>query len=228
MRPVIGITCNWEEEQQEYRLRADYVRMVEQAGGIPVILPETVDDESLAAIENLCAGFLFSGGGDIDPLHWGDLAGPNMGEIEPGRDRFELSLARRAFYKSKPALGICRGSQLLNVAAGGSLIQHLEGGLCHDQNAPRHYPIHDIVVEEGSLLHSILQVKTLRVNSFHHQAIHRPGAGLLVNARSHDEIAEGLESSSHSFWLGVQWHPECMRDEASKKLFYALIKACVR
>lgn len=226
VKPVIGITCGWKEAEQRYQLCNCYVRSIERAGGIPVLL-SYVEQNSIGQLADLCDGLLFSGGGDLDPVYWGAQATPETGEIVPERDLFEIGLARYAFSSRKPVLGICRGCQLLNTAAGGSLIQHVESHICHEQNAPRHYSIHDIVLKEGSLLHQIVKNATLRVNSFHHQAVGDLASGLQVCAWAADGIVEGIESKAHPFWLGVQWHPESMRDESSKSLFRALIKAAM-
>lgn len=224
MRPVIGIICGWNDDEQLYQLKSAYVRSIEKAGGIPILLPY-LEEGSFTRLADLCEGLLFSGGGDIDPVHWGAEAAPETRKIDPARDLFEIQLAGFAFNSGIPSLGICRGCQLLNAAAGGSLIQHIESSICHEQNAPRHHPIHDILVKEDSLLGKTVRSTALRVNSFHHQAVGEIAPGLLVSARSADGIIEGIESRAHPFWLGVQWHPECMRDDSSKRLFAGLIKA---
>lgn len=226
VKPVIGITCSWDEEEQSYGLNNFYVRSIEETGGFPILLPY-LQENSIPQLLYLCDGLLFSGGGDLDPVYWGAQATPRTREIDPVRDLFEVKLASYAFNARKPALGICRGCQLLNAAAGGSLIQHVESHISHEQSAPRHYPIHDIVVKEYSLLSRIVHYGTLRVNSFHHQAVDEAAPGLLVSAWAADGIVEGIESKVHPFWLGVQWHPECMRDDSSKGLFAALIKAAM-
>lgn len=183
--------------------------------------------DSIPRMADLCDGLLFSGGGDLDPVYWGALTAPQIREIDPARDLFEIQLAGYAFNAGIPSLGICRGCQLFNAVAGGSIIQHVESHICHEQNAPRHHPIHDIVVKEGSLLNETIQCTTLRVNSFHHQAVGKVAPGLEVSAYSADGIIEGIESRTHPFWLGVQWHPECMRDDSSRRLFAALIDAAM-
>lgn len=226
MKPVIGITCSWEEDEHHYKLKSAYVTSVEKAGGIPVLLPYLRED-SIPRLAGLCNGLLFSGGGDLDPFYWGAFPSPHLREIDPARDLFEIQLAVYAFKAGIPSLGICRGCQLFNAAAGGSLIDHIETHIAHEQNAPRYHPIHDIVVKEGTLLSKTVHCTTLRVNSFHHQAVDEVAPGLLINARSADGIVEGIESASHPFWLGVQWHPECMGDDSSRRLFAALVRAAL-
>lgn len=225
LRPVIGISANYYETENEYALRKTYVQMIEEAGGIPVILPPGRNEEVGAAHLRLCSGLVLSGGGDLDPFYWGELPGPHNGEINPLRDTFEIELARQALTQDIPVLGICRGCQVLNVAAGGSLIQHLDSpGLSHQQKAPRNYPIHAILIERNSLLMGIVGQEQIRVNSFHHQAIRKPGTGLWVTACAPDGTVEAVESRQNRFALGVQWHPECLEDRYSALLFTALIK----
>lgn len=224
MRPVIGVIASYEEEEGHFWLRDDYVQVVEKAGGLPIILP-VIREEMIADCLEICSGFLFTGGGDIDPVYWGETPGPDMGRIDPERDRFEMLLARYAHQRGKPVLGICRGCQVLNVAAGGSLFQHISSSLCHQQNAPRNYVIHDIVVMEDSLLIGVLGRQTLRVNSFHHQAVHKTAPGLKASAWAPDGVVEAVESEMHPFWLGVQWHPEALTDQLSDRLFRAFVKA---
>ncbi len=227
MQPVIGLSCSLEEDEGVFMLSADYVKSIEEAGGIPVIIPSW-GEENIDHVLGICAGLVFSGGGDIDPAHWDEAPAPGLGQIDPQRDRFELSLARRAFELRVPALGICRGCQVMNVAAGGTLIQDLASFLCHQQNAPRHYPFHDIVVKEGSLLYHVLGAPAIKVNSFHHQAVKAVGRGLIICAWAQDGNVEAICSGEHPFWLGVQWHPECMLDGASLRLFESLVKSCFR
>ncbi|HWP96802.1 MAG TPA: gamma-glutamyl-gamma-aminobutyrate hydrolase family protein [Syntrophomonadaceae bacterium] len=224
VKPIIGLTTSYEEEEGQFQLRDHYVRAIETGGGLPVILP-IAREELIASYLDCCSALLFSGGGDIDPVHWGQIPGADMGWIDPQRDHFELLLARYAYQRGIPALGICRGCQVLNVAAGGSLFQNLDSDLCHQQNAPRNYAIHDIVMMEGSLLEGILGQHSLRVNSFHHQAVHETGTGLIASAWAVDGVVEAIESDKHPFWLGVQWHPECLPDQASVRLFRSLVQA---
>lgn len=225
MRPIIALSCSWEESEDTYFLSADYIRSIEEAGGAPIILP-SLRQESVHDILQICSAIVFAGGGDIDPVYWGESPLSGLGRIDPERDRFELSLARLAYELRIPALGICRGCQLMNVACGGSLIQDIDSFLCHEQNAPRHYPFHDIVVKEGTLLHQLVATPTIRVNSFHHQAVRAAGRGITFCAWAEDGIVEAICSVSHPFWLGVQWHPESMKCHTSSRLFKALVQSC--
>jgi len=225
LRPLIGICSNYNMESGEYCLRDYYVDSLYRAGASAVLLPPVEDLNLLEQYLQVCKGYVFPGGGDVDPFHWGELPGWGLGEINPRRDYFELKLAELIMDRKLPALGICRGCQVLNVAARGSLVQDISSPLRHQQKAPRDYPFHDIVIKPGTLLDKILDEAEIRVNSFHHQAVERPGRGMRISAFAPDGIIEAIESVEAPFILGVQWHPECMRDKASEQLFKALVRA---
>ncbi len=225
MKPVIGVTANYQAEQNGYFIREFYMTSIVKAGGIAIILPSTLDRNLINEYFRICKGLLLSGGGDLDPGHWGDLAQERAGEIDPIRDEFELISARKALQERKPILGICRGCQLMNVAAGGTLVQDIVGPMSHKQKAPRAYPFHDIFIDKGSQLHDILGSERIRVNSFHHQAVKKTGRSLAITAMAADGTIEAIESREHTFYQGVQWHPECLGDEYSARLFMALITA---
>jgi putative glutamine amidotransferase len=224
LRPLIGICSNYNMETGEYCLRDFYIDSLYRAGASVIMLPPIMDTSLLEAYMQVCSGYVFPGGGDIDPWHWGELPEWGLGEINPRRDSFELKLAEMVMDRKLPTLGICRGCQVLNVAAGGSLIQDISSPLAHEQKAPRDYPFHDIVIKPG-LLAKIMGEDEIRVNSFHHQAIERLGRGMRISALAPDGIIEAIESVDAPFILGVQWHPECMQDEAADKLFKALVQA---
>ncbi len=228
MRPIIGITCSKNHQDSSYCLREYYIASVQQGGGMPVILPPSDEETTIAEYLRFCRGIILSGGGDVDPVYWGELPGPELGEIDPQRDKFELQLAGLIIENDIPTLGICRGCQVINVACGGSLIGDLKTGLSHRQNAPRDYPFHDIVVEKASLLQEVVSATHLRVNSFHHQAVRVPGKGLRISAWAADGTVEAIEGIGKPWLLGVQWHPESMTDEFSSKLFSSLVAAAVK
>lgn len=173
-------------------------------------------------------GLLLSGGGDPDAWLYGEDALPGQGYVQPERDAMELYLARRALAKGIPLLGICRGAQIMAVAAGGTLHQDLTGvqKIQHQQRAPRTYPIHKVKVRRSSLLRKILQTAEIRVNSLHHQAVKQPGR-LVVSAVAPDGVTEAVELPGHLFALGVQWHPEWLADSHrhGRALFEALLVA---
>ncbi|MGE5390184.1 MAG: gamma-glutamyl-gamma-aminobutyrate hydrolase family protein [Deltaproteobacteria bacterium] len=225
MRPIIGISADYSYEVVKHCLGDGYVASVRQAGGSVIILPPSDDDAMIEEYLDICHGLILSGGGDIDPAFWGELPSPRLGEINPRRDGFELALARRALERDIPILGICRGCQLLNVACGGSLQQHIDSPLAHDQKAPRDYPFHAIFIEPDTALASIIGRGEIRVNSFHHQAAADLGQGLIISARTADGTVEAIESRSHRYMLGLQWHPETMNDMFSQRIFSSLVKA---
>ncbi|HEX3011775.1 MAG TPA: gamma-glutamyl-gamma-aminobutyrate hydrolase family protein, partial [Syntrophomonadaceae bacterium] len=204
MKPVIGITGNYDEKEKNFTLRKYYIDSILEAGGIPIILPAVSEEAWLEEYLRLCDGLVFSGGGDADPYYFGQPAQAGLGEVNPRRDEFEIKLALKALTSNKAALGICRGCQIMNIAAGGTVIQDLETDLCHDQRAPRDYPIHDIFIESHSRLARIVESTHIRVNSFHHQAVDRAGQNILLCAYAQDGTVEALEGRGGLFYLGVQ------------------------
>ncbi|MEN6328352.1 MAG: gamma-glutamyl-gamma-aminobutyrate hydrolase family protein [Syntrophomonas sp.] len=225
MRPLIGITGNFDADEDAVLLKGYYVESVNRAGGVAMVLPPVRDDNIINNYLSVCQGFVLSGGGDIDPVYWGENPAVELGEVNPLRDFFELSLTRKIITANLPVLGICRGCQVLNVAAGGSIVQNITSDISHDQNAPRSYPFHAIFIEKHSLLASITQSESIPVNSFHHQAVHKPGYRMQISACAPDGTIEAIEAAGHPFCIGVQWHPECMLDMVSKRLFNALVNA---
>lgn len=231
MKPLIGITCNQKEEQLS--VTRYYGEAVLAAGGIPVLLPVTLDLEIITSYGELLDGLLLSGGGDVDPAFYGEEPIRGLGEVSPHRDIFELELCSLFLAKQKPILGICRGLQVLNVALGGTLYQDLviqhPKSLEHNQKAPKHWPTHKVKVESSSRLYGILKTSELRVNSFHHQSIKTVAEGLKVVAWSLDGVIEGVERET-GFVLGVQWHPERMweNQEEQKRIFAAFIEEAER
>lgn len=228
MKPVIGITANYYLDENNFAVREYYVYSVYEAGGIPIILPPLQEEDSLEGYLQICDGFVFSGGGDLAPYCFGQLPSVGLGEVNPVRDTFEIKLAQAILSVGIPVLGICRGCQIMNAAAGGTLIQHLQTDFCHMQKAPRDYPFHDIFIESGSQLARILQSCHIRVNSFHHQAIDKAGRDVFLSAYAPDGTVEALEGKAGLFYLGVQWHPECMHDIFSRRLFSALVEKSKR
>lgn len=232
MKPLIGIACSIEESG--FTVGTDYARAVHSSGGIPVALPPVIADELVPELLERLDGLLLSGGDDVDPVHYGEEILPENGQLEPERDRVELALAREALRRGVPILGICRGMQVLNVAAGGSLYQDIPSQtstrLQHRQRAPRWYATHGITIRPASVLAAAFGVTATRVNSFHHQAVRRVAPGFAVTAQAPDGIIEGIEAEGHPFAVGVQWHPECLfeRDPLQAALFRAFIAAAER
>lgn len=205
-KPIIGVTrCSRMD---------DYLASVERAGARVRVL-ETGESPRKVVAE--IDGLLLTGGGDIDPVFYGEDRHPSLEDAEPGRDEFEIDLARRAVAADLPLLAICRGAQVLNVAAGGSLVQDIPSGvsapLAHSIRMPRDAHAHDVRVSTGSRLARALgaagtPAQSCRVNSRHHQSVARLGAGLVASATAADGIIEGIEKPDAAFCIGVQWHPE--------------------
>jgi len=233
-RPLIGVTLDAEpaggwSKLPWYAVRQNYLDAVAAAGGLPVALPH---DPALAA-DYVAAlhGLLVTGGAfDVDPALWGDEPLHPRATLKPGRTEFELAATRAALAADQPVLGICGGQQLLAVAFGGTLIQHIPdavpGALAHEQPNPRTEPGHTVAVAPGTRLHAIVGGSTMEVNSAHHQAVATPGAGAVVNAVAPDGVVEGLEHPGYRFALGVQWHPEYGVDPADAKILAAFVAAC--
>ncbi len=193
-----------------------YVQAVENAGGVPLVLAQTAKLELIEAQLDTVEGVLLPGGADVHPLLWGAEPEENLEETLPFLDRYQMQLARKAIERGMPLLGICRGCQILNVALGGTLIQHIQGNcLQHRQKSVYKEPAHWVTLEQGSLLHNLWGPK-VAVNTLHHQAVKEPGRGLTVVGRASDGIAEALEMNDKPFVVGVQWHPEGMVPEDSR------------
>jgi putative glutamine amidotransferase len=188
-----------------------YMRAVELAGGLPVVLPPLASERVAPLVEQL-AGICLSGGPDLAPAGYGAPPDPHLGPTEPALDEFELRVAEHADRLGLPILGICRGSQALNVARGGTLHQHLpdvtDGSVEHRQTEPGHVATHPVRIEPGSRLAQILGADETDVNSFHHQAVAGLGRGLHAVAWAPDGTIEGVEGDEERLVLGVQWHAE--------------------
>jgi len=225
-RPVVGITtyvvpAKWGSWDLEAALvPADYVYAVQRAGGRAVLVPPSADgiEETLDAVD----GLIFSGGSDLDPGLYGQEAHDETSGVIEERDRAELALLESALARDMPVLAICRGSQVLNVARGGDLVQHLPevvGDETH-KHTPGTFADHDVALEEGTRLASLLGTRA-PVKSHHHQGIGRIGEGLRVSAHAADGTIEAVEDPSHRFAVGVLWHPEAGDD---LKLFEELVR----
>lgn len=215
-RPVIGVTLDSEPaggyaKLPWYALRANYCDVVAAAGGLPIALPHEPElaEHYLALID----GLIVTGGAfDVDPALYGAGERHATVTLKERRTSFEWAVTRGAVERDKPLLGICGGQQLLNVVLGGTLIQHIPDAvpdaLAHEQPNPRTEPGHEVAVVPGSLLHRITGADSLAVNSAHHQAAERVGAGVVVSATAADGVIEAIEDPRRRFCLGVQWHPE--------------------
>ena len=232
-RPVIGVTLDAEQpggysKYPWYALRANYMEALAAAGGLPVALAHL---PALAAdwLGRIDALVVTGGAFDVDPSLYGAGDRHATVTLKQGRTAAELALLRGALERKMPVLGICGGQQLLAVALGGTLIQHIPDtvpeALPHEQPNPRHEPGHDIRIRPGTLLHRIVGAETMAVNSAHHQAVRDPGPSAVVNATAPDGVIEGIEDAEKRFCLGVQWHPEFLIDPGDRRIFDALIGA---
>lgn len=237
--PIIGITAGIVSEQQDYgqttryRVTADYAEAVEAAGGLPIILaPQT---GTVEGVLELVDGLIFSGGADIDPALYGDSeVHPATYDISEQRDSFEIELMNAALARDLPVLCICRGIQVLNVALGGSLVQHIDDQVV-DPLTHRQYeagilgnePSHEVRLDEGSLASAVFETHLLPVNSLHHQSLATPADTVRVEGVTSDGVIEAVSVPSCSFVLGLQWHPEMLFKTAPEQLrpFEALVVA---
>jgi putative glutamine amidotransferase len=237
-QPTIGILCfNLSEKMSPGVPRCgqnlSYVRSVLQAGGVPMLLPQTDDQAALRALFERVDGLLLPGGGDIHPARYGEEVMPECGTIDLLRDDVELTLARWAVEERKPLLAICRGIQVLNVALGGSLFQDIAaqvpgaGQHVWYPDYPRDRLSHEVSVVADTRLAQSLGELRIDVNSLHHQAAKAVAPGLQVSARAPDDTVEGLEVPGHPFAVGVQWHPEelALTQVHARALFRAFVRA---
>ena len=230
-RPCIGLSVNLKDEIS--CVANTYIKAVQRAGGVPMLIPATTDPDMLATILSRLDGLILTGGGDINPLYWNEEPIPQTGDTDPFRDRYDLTLVRLAADRQLPILGICRGMQLINVAFGGTLYQDIyaerkKKTIKHSQSLPRNYGSHYVFTQANSRARKLFGLKTL-VNSFHHQAIKDIAEGFEVSARSADGIIEAIESPDYPVY-GVQWHPESMaaqEDETMTGLFRTFADDCL-
>lgn len=233
-RPVIGLTLDAERpggysKYPWYALRRNYADALADSGALPLALPHRAE---LAAdmLDRLDALVVTGGAFDVDPALYGDTGRHDTVTLKEGRTAAELALLRGALDRGMPVLGICGGQQLLAVALGGTLIQHIPdvvpGALAHEQPNPRHEPGHAVHVVPGTLLHRIVGAEAMHVNSAHHQAVRAAGPDAVVNATAPDGVIEGIEDPKRRFCLGVQWHPEFHIDPGDRRIFDALVAAC--
>lgn len=231
--PMIGLTLDAEQQGGYskfpwYALRQNYCNAVAGAGGLPVALPH-VPHAAGSYLDRIDALIVTGGAFDVDPALYGEGGRHETVSLKPGRTEAELSLMREALRRDMPVLGICGGQQLLAVALGGTLIQHIPDAiqtpLAHEQPNPRDEPGHDVAIVPDTRLAAIVGAASMRVNSAHHQAVRSAGPRLIVNATAPDGVIEGIESPSHRFCIGVQWHPEFLIDPGDARLLAAFVAA---
>ena len=244
MKPLIGITCSMglgiysmtqeNMPQLQHRMNDTYIKAIEHAGGIPVVLPSYENVSLMKDVVDRLDGVLLSGGDDVDPAHFNMRPNAHLGTVTPRRDAAELAIARYVIEETrKPLLGICRGIQVMNVAMGGSLHIDLptEGKLAHSLGMyPRGALSHRVEVDAGTHLADIMGAGERGVNSFHHQAIRDVADGLVVSAvSSDDEVVEAVELPGERFVVGVQWHPEELTEyPEARNLFLSFVEAAAK
>lgn len=236
MNPVIGIVPSIEETKKQYFTNITNVRAIQRVGGLPFILPYTKSKELIKKYATFIDGLYLAGGNDLDPCYYKEDPHPMLGEVNPTRDEFEWEMLKNISKADKPVLGVCKGAQVINVFFGGSLYQDLSSQLTqssiqHGQKALLKYPVHVVELVNNTKLHDIIRKATIKVNSHHHQAIREVGDGITVSGQTNDGIIESIESTRHSFIIGVQWHPEELfeaDEELAVKLYKEFINQCKR
>ncbi len=228
MKPLIGIVSSLDKEGNSLAY-FDYVSAVELSGGVPLVLPYTETEETVMSYTELCDGFLFLGGCDVEPSRYGTEASEFLGETDPRRDSFDFMMIWHLLKKQKPIMAVCRGAQVINIALGGTLIQDIKSeyktDIIHRQESGKYEYSHDVLIDEGEKLYSLLKKSRITVNSFHHQAVKKLGKGLRTMALSEDGIIEAFRAYDHPYLYAYQWHPERLyaKDKDQLKLFYDFI-----
>jgi putative glutamine amidotransferase len=240
--PLIGIPC-FHDKSRGYgnnptNAQYDaYLAAISRAGGLPFLIPLSLETAALRQLYDVAAGILLTGGGDIDPVLYRQTPQATLYNVQPDRDHMEITLSRWAADEGKPVLAICRGIQVMAVAAGGNLCQDIssqmpeatqhiylynqEGGNADD------YLAHQVKLTPSCRLAQILQTNTFWVNSLHHQAVQHVPEPLQIMGYSSDGVVEVVEHASHPFFCGVQWHPELLPDmPESQRIFEAFVRAC--
>lgn len=232
--PVIGLPADSEDpggysKFPWYAMRRNYCSAIVEAGGVPLVLPH--EPTLLETYAGMIDGLLVTGGAfDVDPGLFGEGTTHETVVLKAGRTDFELGLLRAMMTRERPILGICGGEQLLAVALGGTLIQHIpdevDTTIAHEQPNPRDQAGHSVHVTPGTQLHDIVGVEELAVNSAHHQAVKAVPDRIVVNAVAPDGVIEGIEDPAQAFCIGVQWHPEFHITGGDVRLFAAFVEAC--
>ncbi|MCR5264494.1 MAG: gamma-glutamyl-gamma-aminobutyrate hydrolase family protein [Clostridiales bacterium] len=221
--PLILLTPQYNDDNTKMTSPKRYTDRLTEHGAIPVITPNLTDESAISDLVAVCDGVLFTGGDDVDPEIYGREKEPDCGFITRYRDDFEILLTKEAMRQKKPILGICRGIQILNVALGGTLVQHRPG---------HRSVVHGVDIVRDSLLYGILGAEKIKTNSFHHQLIDDPCPGGRITAYAEDGTPEALEIDYKPFFLGVQWHPEYLSGEEcdgwSSTLIGAFVEECTK
>lgn len=234
MRPVIGVMPLFDEERNSIWMVPGYMEGIQEAGGLPVILSARMSEREIEQICDMCDGFLFTGGHDVDPALYGMEKSPYCSRPNEDRDILEKKIFAAALKEDRPVFGICRGIQLINVLCGGTLYQDLSveyagsKAVEHHMQPPYDVPCHRVEILENTPLYKLLQKPAMEVNSYHHQAIRILAPALAPMAVSEDGLIEAVYMPEQKFVQAVQWHPEFIykKDRDCRKLFEAFTEAC--
>lgn len=228
MKPIIGVMPLFDTEKNSIWMLPGYLKGIEDAGGIPLVIPYTTDTAILEETDKIIDAYLFTGGNDVDPALYDEanVSSKDVNEIRDTMEKFIYDLAKK---ENKPVLGICRGIQIINALEGGTLYQDLasehKSAEHHIQKAPYDKPAHEVILLYESPLHKLLGTERLSVNSYHHQAIKKLAPGLRIMAMALDDIVEGIYDKKRLFMWAIQWHPEFATEwESSKKIFGKFIE----
>ncbi|MDI6840824.1 MAG: gamma-glutamyl-gamma-aminobutyrate hydrolase family protein [bacterium] len=224
---VIGITCRKDIKNNWNYIPEQYVKAVETTGGIPLLIPLLESKECIKEVAKKIDGLLLSGGSDINPVLYKEKVTKWIRKVDTIRDAFEIYITKIAILLGLPILGICRGCQILNVAAGGTLNQHI---LRHWQKKPVDCKTHEIEIKKGTLLFDAIGKEQVKVNSFHHQSIKTLAPEFKVSAVANNGIIEAIEHKAHKFVLGIQFHAEYLwqNDCSFKNIFSKFVDSCAR
>lgn len=226
-RPRIGITVDKHDKPDQYESPMAYATAVEKAGGLPLLLPYHTDLSLIPQLLDTLEGVLFSGGNDLDPSLYGQTYHPDAVPIDPERQRFEMALLAEVERRRVPALGICLGSQLMNVYRGGSLVQFLPDvrrePMIEHRKLDGVSPRHAVQVRPESLVARVVAKTELDANSSHKQAVKQVGRGLRIIGTAPDGVIEGIEDPTMPLFLGVQWHPERLHEEKDHLALFRLL-----
>ena len=229
--PIIGVMPLWDDEKNSMWMLPGYFEGISQAGGVPIMLPLSVDKDGLDQLIEMCDGFLFSGGHDVSPEIYNEKPLDNLVSSCIRRDEMEAYILKKAIEIDKPIFGICRGIQFINAALGGSLYQDLptqhKSEVEHHQTPPYDIPVHKVKIVKDSPLNKCLNTELLEVNSYHHQAVREVAPVLKTMALSEDGLVEALYKPDNKFLWAVQWHPEFSykTDEKSRMIFKKFVDA---
>lgn len=228
----IGVVPSIDYKLNSYWMIPGYFKVIQALGALPIMLPVIENDKEVKTIMEMCDGFLFTGGQDVDPALYNEEKSPLCGECSPERDKAEKLILDEAMKQNKPILGICRGIQYINSALGGSLWQDIPSQfstkLIHSQKPPFDIPSHDVEIKIDSPLHRLLKKEKISVNSYHHQGVHNLAPNLVCMAVATDGLIEAVYDPNQKFLWAIQWHPELsyQTDENSRLIFEEFLKHC--